>query len=221
MRLVLLSDTHSLHDAVQVPDGDVLVHAGDCSGRGRPDEIEAFGHWFRALPHPHKVFVAGNHDFLFQDDPQRARALLGDVHYLQDFGLELDGLSIWGSPWQPWFHDWAFNLPRGEPLAERWRQAPTGVDLLVTHGPPRGILDRIATGEDVGCEALLAELERIRPAVHMFGHIHEARGTQQGDPTLFVNASICNLQYRPIHPPIVLDRTDAGFVQVDPESLPR
>jgi predicted phosphodiesterase len=214
MRLVLLSDTHGLHDALEVPAGDVLVHAGDCSTRGRPDEIEAFGAWFQGQPHAHKVFVAGNHDFLFQTEPRRARELLGPVHYLQDAGLELEGLSIWGSPWQPWFHDWAFNLPRGEPLAERWRQVPAGVDLLVTHGPPLGILDRTALAEDVGCEALRAELERIRPAVHVFGHIHEARGTLQTDPTLFVNASICDLRYRPVHAPIVLERTAGTFALV-------
>lgn len=205
LRLVLLSDTHDRHADIDVPDGDVLIHAGDFTSRGRPEEVASFGAFLAELPHRHKVVVAGNHDFLFQREPERARALLGDVLYLEDSGAEVVGLSLWGSPWQPWFHDWAFNLPRGERLAERWALVPAGVDVLVTHGPPHGILDRTASGLDVGCEELARARERIRPRLHVFGHIHEARGARRDGAILSVNACNCDLRYRPVQAPVVVD----------------
>lgn len=122
-RLVLISDTHGMHASIDVPEGDVLVHAGDFSARGREREVADFGAWLAAQPHAHKIVVAGNHDFLFEREPERARELLGDVHYLLDSGVEAAGLSFWGSPWQPWFHEWAFNLRRGPALEEVWARA--------------------------------------------------------------------------------------------------
>lgn len=215
MRLVCLSDTHNRHDDLDVPDGDVLLHAGDFTGRGTAAEVEAFGIFLAQLPHRHKVVVAGNHDFLFQQEPERARALLGDVTYLQDSGTEVAGLSVWGSPWQPWFHDWAFNLPRGSALAEKWALVPGGFDVLVTHGPPLGILDRTARGERVGCEELLRARARIRPRLHLFGHIHEAYGVQEEAGILSVNACNCDLGYRAVHPVVVIDCDEAGWRRVD------
>lgn len=205
LRLVCLSDTHNRHAELVVPDGDVLLHAGDFTGRGTADEVAAFGAFLARLPHREKVVVAGNHDFLFQEEPERARALLGAVTYLEDAGARVAGLQIWGSPWQPWFHDWAFNLPRGVALAEKWALVPDKVDVLVTHGPPRGILDRTFYGESVGCEELALALRRIRPRLHLFGHIHEAYGTQREGALLSVNACQCDLRYRPVQPPVVID----------------
>jgi Icc-related predicted phosphoesterase len=205
-RLVLLSDTHGLHDRVAVPDGDVLVHAGDFTRRGRPEEVEGFARFLARLPHTHKVVVAGNHDFLFQREPERARELLGDVTYLEDSGAEVAGLAFWGSPWQPWFHDWAFNLRRGPELAAVWARIPAGTDVLVTHGPPRGTLDRVARGgERVGCAELAAALRRVRPRLHVFGHIHEAYGHAREGDTLLVNACTCDLGYAPVQPAVVVD----------------
>jgi hypothetical protein len=227
LRLVCLSDTHSAHGSLEVPDGDLLLHAGDFTKRGRPQEIERFGRWLGGLPHRHKVLVPGNHDFLCEREPDRARELLGDVVLLDGGrrrsgageadpagdppaphagGIELAGLRLWGSPWQPWFHDWAFNLPRGEPLARHWATAPSGVDVLVTHTPPHGVLDRTVRGEAVGCEALAAALPRIAPRLHVFGHIHEDRGAHRGPGgRLSVNACSCDLSYRAVHPPVVVD----------------
>ena len=205
MRIVCLSDTHNLQDRIEVPDGDVLLHAGDFTGRGTPAEIAAFGEALAALPHRHKLVIAGNHDFLFQSDPEEARKLLGDVTYLEDAGAHVEGLHVWGSPWQPWFHDWAFNLPRGKRLAEKWALAPESVDVLVTHGPPRGILDTTFRGEVVGCEELELARARIRPRLHVFGHIHESFGTHRADGILSVNACSCDLRYRPVNPPVVVD----------------
>lgn len=205
MRIVCLSDTHGLHGRLRVPAGDVLVHAGDFSMAGRADEIEQFDRWLGTLPHAHKVVVAGNHDFLFERDPARARALLRNATYLQDSLTEIGGLRIWGSPWQPWFFDWAFNLARGPELAARWALVPDAVDVLVTHGPPAEILDRTASDEDVGCADLARALERIRPRLHVFGHIHEGYGRVERDGTTYVNASNCDLGYRPVHEPIVVE----------------
>ena len=119
--------------------------------RGTVDEISRFNDWFCELPHPHKVFVAGNHDFLFETDPPLARSLLDpDIHYLEDTGVELEELKIWGSPWQPVFFNWAFNLPRGAPLREKWALIPDDTDVLITHGPPHLIGDRTARGVHAG-----------------------------------------------------------------------
>ena len=205
MRIVCLSDTHSLHDRIAVPEGDLLLHAGDATMRGTGAEVAAFLDWLADQPHRHKVLVAGNHDFLFEREPEAARARVRNAVYLEDAGLEIEGLRIWGSPWQPWFHDWAFNLHRGAPLRERWDRIPPGTDVLVTHGPPFGVFDRTDTGEQVGCADLLEAVGRIRPRLHMFGHIHEAYGRETRDGTTFVNASICDRAYRPVNPPVVVD----------------
>jgi Icc-related predicted phosphoesterase len=135
-----------------------------------------------------KIVVAGNHDWVFVRDPQVARALLGEVHYLQDEGLVLEGVSFWGSPWQPAYHDWAFNLPR-EQLAAVWRQIPAGLDVLVTHGPPAGIGDRSPLAARRGCQALRERVEQVAPRVHLFGHIHQDGGAWQVGPTLFANVT--------------------------------
>ncbi len=205
MRLIILSDTHNLHHRIQVPDGDLLIHAGDATGGGSRRELEAFNGWLGTLPHRHKVVIAGNHDFLFEEEPEAARALLTNARYLQDEGCEIEGLRLWGSPWQPRFFDWAFNLSRGAPLAEKWALVPEGIDVLITHGPPFGVLDRTSRGQSAGCEALIEALARIRPRLHVFGHIHEGYGIARLEPTLCVNASICDLHHRPINPPLVLE----------------
>ena len=101
MRLVCISDTHNRHGALDVPEGDVLLHAGDLTAQGTREEIEAFGAWLAARPHPHKVVIAGNHDWLFQREPQAAVEALGTATYLQDSGVTIGGLRFWGSPWQP------------------------------------------------------------------------------------------------------------------------
>lgn len=174
--VVAMADTHGFHDKLVVPDGDVLVHAGDLSEMGTRPQLERVRDWLRGLPHEHKVVIAGNHDFLFQDDPEVARALFSEFIYLEDAGATVAGLRVWGSPWQPWFHSWAFNLHRGPPIDEKWRLIPEGLDLLVTHGPPAGYGDRCFDGREVGCADLLRHLHRAKPRFHLFGHIHEARG---------------------------------------------
>jgi len=212
MRLVLISDTHNQHGNLDLPRGDVLVHAGDFTMRGTETEVEAFGAWLGAQPFEHKVIVAGNHDFLFEQDPARARALLpGDVHYLQDSEVTLGGLRFWGSPWQPWFMDWAFNLQRGPALASKWALIPEGIDVLITHGPPQGTADRTVNGEDVGCADLAVAMDRVKPRLSVFGHIHEGYGVYENR----INAAICDQKYRLVNPPVVVDLSvDGGPPQV-------
>jgi Icc-related predicted phosphoesterase len=187
--VVALADTHGFHEKLVVPDGDVLIHAGDLTQRGTAPQLEAVRDWLRRLPHAHKVVVAGNHDFLFEDEPERARALFADFTYLEDAEAQVAGLRVWGSPWQPWFHQWAFNLHRGPPIEAKWRRIPSGLDVLVTHGPPAGYGDRCFDGREVGCEDLLRHLRRARPRFHLFGHIHEARGQWQVGATRACNVT--------------------------------
>ena len=201
----MISDTHG-HEDFAVPAGDVLIHAGDGCKRGTLDEAARWGEHLDRLPHPHKVVIAGNHDRCFESDLADARLQLPpDVHYLHDSGCEIAGLELWGSPWQPWFLSWAFNLQRGPELAAKWALIPATTDILITHGPPMGILDRTYDERAVGCEALREALTRVRPRVHCFGHIHEGYGSEARDGTLFVNASTCTLAYRPTNPAIVVD----------------
>ncbi|MFM7203120.1 MAG: metallophosphatase domain-containing protein [Myxococcota bacterium] len=210
MKIVCISDTHNQHQGIEVPPGDVLIHAGDLTGRGRTYEVEDAVTWLLDQPHRHKILVAGNHDWLFQRQPELARALVAELHYLEDSGCELEGLHFWGSPWQPWFCDWAFNLKTRQELHDRWKLIPSHTDVLITHGPPFGIMDKVEHSKSVGCEALLETVERIEPRLHVFGHIHEGHGQQQRGRTLFVNASICDEAYRPVLKPIVVELSGRG-----------
>ena len=188
-RIVAMADTHNRHSALVVPDGDVLIHAGDLTARGSLPELEAVADWLRAQPHAHKVVVGGNHDFALQRNPEVARALFHGLTFLEDSEVTLAGLRLWGSPWQPWFYDWAFNLKRGPELDAKWKLIPEGIDVLVTHGPPLGFGDKCDDGERVGCEDLLRHLSRVKPRLHLFGHIHEDRGQWQLGPTKIVNCT--------------------------------
>jgi Icc-related predicted phosphoesterase len=213
MRIVCISDTHNANGQIAVPDGDLLIHSGDATINGTANEIRLFNDWFTSLPHRHKVFVAGNHDWLFERDNVGARQLLDDsIIYLEDSVTEIEGVRIYGSPWQPRFFDWAFNLERGSDLAKKWEKIPDDIDVLITHGPPNGILDAVTRAMgmgNTGCEALrerieeLAVLERLK--FHVFGHIHCGYGMHEQFGIRFVNGSTCDEEYRPTQPPIVVD----------------
>lgn len=214
MRIVCISDTHNCHSQLSIPDGDVLIHSGDATVNGTRAEVVEFARWFSNLHHRHKIFVAGNHDWHFQIDASYVRELLNEatITYLQDSSTSIGGLKIYGSPWQPRFFDWAFNLNRGPEMAEKWAMIPNDVDVLITHGPPNGILDVVETrfGEShEGCEELRKRIEGIAHAkrlkLHIFGHIHSGHGIAESFGVKFVNASVCDEEYNPIQPPIVID----------------
>lgn len=191
MRLVALADTHGYHERLgPIPEGDVLVHAGDMSRIGRWDELRQVAAWLRGLPHPHKIVIAGNHDFCFEEDQAAARAILGeDVMYLHDSAATVAGWKFWGSPWQPEFGGWAFNLPRGPALAEKWAMIPADTDVLITHGPPMGIGDLTHSNGRQGCADLLQAVQQLRPKLHLFGHIHEDAGVWPVDGVLHANVA--------------------------------
>lgn len=189
MRLVITSDTHGVHHRVKIPDGDVLIHAGDCTDTGSLNELAAFNQFLEKLDHPSKILVAGNHDLCFEQFPGEAREVFDQGMYLEDSVATLGGLKIYGSPWQPEFLDYAFNLERGRPLAEKWALIPEDTDILVTHGPPKGILDKTSFGPRVGCAQLRERVRQVEPKLHIFGHIHEADGVVERGNTVFVNAS--------------------------------
>jgi Icc-related predicted phosphoesterase len=191
VRLVAVADTHTFQAELgEVPEGDVFIHAGDLLRRGTMAELADVVDWLRGLPHRVKIVVAGNHDWCFVDEPEAARQLLGsDITYLQDGAAVVDGLRFWGSPWQPEYNDWAFNLKRGHELSEKWALIPERTDVLVTHGPPQGFGDRSPIGSRTGCEDLLLAVRRVRPALHLFGHIHQDGGFWRDEEICLANVT--------------------------------
>ena len=189
MRIIAISDTHGLHEALAIPEGDVLVHAGDVTSHGAVEELVAFNEFLGRLPHRYKLVIAGNHDWCFEQQPELCARLLTNAIYLQDAAITIEGVKFYGSPWQPWFMDWAFNLPRGPELARRWARIPEDTDILITHGPPLGFGDRVGGEERVGCEDLLRRVREVRPKLHLFGHIHEDGGLWAEGATTFVNVT--------------------------------
>jgi Icc-related predicted phosphoesterase len=209
VRFVFLSDTHLLHEKLTVPECDVLVHAGDYSNRGFTDDLKDFLVWFTRQPGEHKVLVPGNHDFCCERTPAMAKELCekAGVRYLVDEGCEVGGFKLWGSPWTPRFGAWAFMKDRGADIGERWALIPKGLDVLVTHGPPMGLGDMTKRGEPVGCEALLARVLKVKPRLHVFGHIHEGAGEHRlpDVATRFINVASTPMPPVRVHPAVVVD----------------
>lgn len=257
IKIGFFSDTHTLHgewkdnfesfkhsDYIQEMwnDLDILIFAGDCSGRGSERDVDEFMNWFNSQPAKEKVMIAGNHDFFFdvelrsewarhswEDYPEnKVKDMLAkypDIHYLNDSGVELFGLNIWGSPVQPKFGNWAFNRFRNTiinsegstsyygpvqgGIEPHWAKIPNNTDILVVHGPPFGHGDLLAhkfrrRGEypHVGCADLKVAIERVQPKIVAFGHIHEGYGKLEGENgIIYINASSLNEDYRPINAP--------------------
>ena len=240
MRIILISDTHSLHeqmiynlsDFLSPNNTNILIHAGDCTNVGRENEVGDFISWIQGMEgFDKKIFIAGNHDIPFESKPNWLNTYLyeenlqqSNVTYLKDNFLIIDSpefsrpIKIYGAPWQPEFYNWAFNLPRnGEELKKKWELIPDDTDILITHGPAFGALDYVVDKygqRNVGCELLKGRVDALKPLIHVFGHIHYSHGTEKINDTLFVNASICTEQYNPINKPIVVDLTevDGKFV---------
>lgn len=208
-RLVLVSDTHGRVPTSAIPDGDVLIHAGDYSMSGTIAETASFARWLSDLSHPVKILVPGNHDFLFEKNETVARSMMSpDTIVLIDEERIVCGLRMYGSPWQPRFYDWAFNLDRGEQIRRKWDLIPPKLDVLITHGPPWGVMDTVGTRR-VGCEELRRALDGIQPRLHVFGHIHEGYGHETIGETEFYNASMCDEGYKWDRTPFVVDMEPA------------
>lgn len=207
MRFVCISDTHNQHEDLDLPKGDVLLHAGDISGRGSLSEIRSFLHWFASRDFPYKVFIAGNHDFFFEKYTlEEISTLIPEgVSYLQDSGTQIGDFRIWGTPVTPWFLDWAFNRQPGPDIRRHFDLIPESTDILLSHGPVYRILDRSSRGEYLGSRDLLAKTLEIRPRVQVFGHIHEAYGSWEEEGILFLNASVLDHRYVLRNTPLVFD----------------
>lgn len=212
MRLVLIADTHEKNKEVVIPDGDVLVHAGDLTYLGDYYAVSDAAAWLNSLPHKHKVVIAGNHDYLFERKPGEARKIMEGqgLIYLENEWRVLDGIKFYGSPVQPRFYDWAFNVDRGPAIRKYWDMIPDDTDVLITHGPPRGILDQTAPSnersEHLGCDDLLEAVQlRVRPQIHVFGHIHGGYGYRELGGTKFYNASVVNEAYKRRNEPWVVE----------------
>lgn len=216
IRIACLSDTHMEHEAVTPVEADIVVFAGDSCGWGSRKELDVFCEWFAKWPATHKVMIAGNHDWCLEKHPVLAPMIVHahGIIYLRDEEVDIEGLRFYGSPWQPWFNDWAFNLPRdGWELRKIWEDIPDYTDILVTHGPPFGLLDKAKwrhskspDSDHGGCKILRTEiLTRIKPKLHVFGHIHEGYGVRFLGDTTFVNASALDETYINCNPVQVVE----------------
>ncbi len=205
MRFVAFSDTHGYHADIKLPDGDVLLFAGDMCNEGKKSELLLFLDYLRAQPHRYKILIAGNHDFMFETAPEETRELVSDFIYLQDEAVTIEGVKIYGSPWQPEFYDWAFKLPRGVALKEKWDLIPVDTDVLITHGPPYHFGDRNNFNHHTGCKELANALNRVKPKFHVFGHIHEDFCQIRWNGIHLLNVSSIDYFKRPleIRPPVV------------------
>jgi len=204
--ITFISDTHGKHNQLtpDLPGGWMIIHAGDVSNRGLVTEINEFTKWFSTLPYQHKIFIAGNHDFGFEQNKEGI-IIPDNVIYLEDSEVVIDGIKIYGSPWQPEFFDWAFNLKRGEPLIEKWNMIPMDTNILVTHGPAFGMLDNTIQGLRVGCEDLVRRVFDVNPKIHVCGHIHYGYGMKKSSDVNFINAASLGERYTYDHKPIVID----------------
>lgn len=209
MRICIISDTHGCHHSLMLPKADMLIHAGDFTSLGTPKEILDFNKWLGKQDFDYKVVISGNHDRFMVKMP----SLLSNAVYLQDSGIELGGLKIWGSPWTPEFgHSWAFNLDKKQ-QETHWQKVPLGLDILLTHGPPKGIMDVVDRYDfdgtkyqsSEGDQYLMNEILCKTPRYHVFGHIHECHGELELGKTRFINASIMNENYQALNKPIILD----------------
>jgi len=226
MRISVISDTHTRHNLVtkDLPGGDLLLHTGDLMNSGYVEkDIIEFCNWYSSIDnYESKVFIAGNHDRMFQDFPEKIQEILEfhkSIDYVQDDTLVLygdgpegnspeDNIRIYGSPWQPEFCNWAFNLPKnGIGLASKWEAIPKNTDTLLTHGPAWGILDTVAGRQfdNLGCELLAERIQQIQPKIHVCGHIHSGYGYKFKNGTHFFNASVLDEQYEYTQKPITFD----------------
>jgi Icc-related predicted phosphoesterase len=223
MRITLISDTHTKHeelmwDASDLPGGDLLIHAGDIMNSGfNSNDITNFCSWLDTLEqYSHKVFIAGNHDRKFEDKPEQALEIVNsykNITYLQDdwvkVGVDEEMAKIYGSPWQPEFYNWAFNLPKGGPgLMSKWEAIPKDTDILITHGPPQDHLDMSGPPYNephLGCALLREKVDEQPPKIHVFGHIHGGYGYKFHNGTHFFNASILNERYEYVNKPVTFD----------------
>ncbi len=209
-----VSDLHGFQPPLT--GGDLLIVAGDLTGRDMPHEYASFFEWLSRQTYKKKILIAGNHDGAFEKRVPRemARDLSGmgadEFEYLCDSGCEFEGFKIWGSPWTPTFYDWHFMKNRGDDIKAMWDLIPDDTEILITHGPPMGIQDEVRfssranNGKFAGCEELRNTIDhRLKKLkLHVFGHIHESPGKVVVNGIIHVNATIMDADYNPVNKPI-------------------
>lgn len=212
MKIIAISDTHNKHNEIpseylENTDNsiDMIIHAGDMSGRGNKNEIIPFLDWYNKLNFKYKILIAGNHDFFFEGrvNQKEVEQILKDrpnIIYLNDSGVEIDGFKIWGSPVQPWFYNWAFNR-KGAEIKPHWDIIPLDTNILITHGPIKGFLDVTMRGDVTGCPYLLDKVSELKELkLHVCGHIHEAYGSVVSpNGQVLINASVLDHNLSLIH----------------------
>jgi len=203
LTIVAISDSHQLHREVEVPPGDLLIHAGDFTMFSKSAAaILDFNDWLGELPHRWKIVVPGNHEFFLESEPDKRR-LIGNATVLINEGVEIMGLKIWGSPTTP-LYGGAFGRSSERDRVNVYALIPDDTDILVTHAPPFGILDQAPGSEyHAGCPQLLDAVRRIKPVIHIFGHAHGGYGSMDTPETLFLNAALPDAGYELSNPPHV------------------
>lgn len=211
MLVTFISDTHRYEHDVTIEECDLLIHSGDIDARTLDDVIR-FYRWFKSLKAKYKIFVPGNHDFFFEKNMNLCKETFKDANItvLNNESVKVDHLKIWGSPITPTFFNWAFMADRGDEIKQFWDMIPEDTDILITHGPPSGIFDYVSRGGNVGCFDLLKTIEKIKPKIHAFGHIHEGYGQLEqiwndDKKTTFINASLMDENYDLVNKPITVE----------------
>tara|TARA_Y100000310_G_scaffold345319_1_gene463736 strand:+ start:800 stop:1462 length:663 start_codon:yes stop_codon:yes gene_type:complete len=214
MKITFISDTHGLHRQMDssLLKGDMLIHCGDFMTDGYSlIEARDFLEWFSMVGNfKWRVLIAGNHDRLFEESPDTMGEMLdgfGNILYLQDILVNIEGINIYGTPYQPIMNNWAFNLPRhGKELESKWASIPDNTDILITHSPPYEVLDKVES-DNIGSQTLLDRVRKVKPKIHAFGHIHECPGSIQKESTLFINAVQLDRDYNILNKHITVDWT--------------
>lgn len=189
-RVSVISDTHDRHGEIDLPAGDLLIHCGDMfnlSDRAA-QQVGAMDEWFGRQKFERILCTGGNHDRQLEAALKQHPQPFRNAYFLSDEMVEYRGLKIFGAPWVPELKSHAFFRERSA-LAAAWARIPADIDILVTHTPPRGILDTSSRGRSLGCPSLASELPRIAPRVHCFGHVHAGAGRREVGGTLFINAA--------------------------------
>lgn len=214
MKICIISDTHTKHKLIGLKkyEADVLIHCGDITGNGGIAAITDFLSWFNEVEgFRYKIFIAGNHDWLFQRNNSLARQVVedvgkGDIIYLENEEKVIENIKFYGTPVQPPFCNWAFNVFEPK-LTEYWKIIPDDTDVLITHSPPYMIGDYVPHSmQHEGSPSLYKEVtDRIKPKVHCFGHIHEGYGIKELYGINFINASCLDGDYMAVNDPVIIE----------------
>jgi Icc-related predicted phosphoesterase len=226
VKIAIISDVHCKQKQVIVPECDLLISCGDYSFLGEAHVVKNYHKWLNKQPAKHIISIQGNHEKWVEKNYAEAKEIAikacPRVHFIQDESVVIEGLNVYGNAYTPYFFNWAWNAGRDiveashtfKPfIGDIWAKIPENTDILVTHGPPLGILDEVADYNSgriisVGCRELLKKINQLpNLKLNCFGHLHLRGGMlyQRDDGKIFVNASVCDEQYKPVNKPVVVN----------------